>query len=125
MALTGRPEGPGLGPPLPLVGQLTRWGACVESDAPELRGRIDPLGLLVERAAIAGLRRRGTSSCGGATRLLPVADGWIAPALARPHDIDVVPAWLELDAPAEGAEGWDAVTVAVAARSKDELVPRG
>ena len=32
MALTGRPDGPGLGPPEPLVGRLTAWSAMVAAD---------------------------------------------------------------------------------------------
>jgi hypothetical protein len=44
--------------------------------------------------------RNGTTSCGGSSRLVRVADGWIAVSLARPSDVDLVPAWLggpELD----------------------------
>ena len=126
MALSGRPDGPGLGPPEPLVGRLTAWSEMVASDAAAL-GRgidVDPLGVLVERAGIAGLRRQGTTSCGGATRLLPAADGWLAVALARPHDVDAVPAWLELDAGAAPADVWDVVAPAVAVRPAAELVER-
>ena len=115
---TGGPDGPGLGPPEPLVGRLTAWSAIVASDAAAL-GRpvdVDPLGLLVERAAIAGLRRQGTTSCGGATRLLPTADGWVAVALARPHDLEAVPAWLEVDRGSDAANVWDIVVPTVALR---------
>lgn len=51
--------------------------------------------LLGERAAIAGLERRGRVSAGGACHLLDTADGVIALNLARPDDIELLPAWLE------------------------------
>lgn len=42
----------------------------------------------------------GTTSPGGGCHLLPCADGWVAISLARPSDLDLLPAWLALaDAP--------------------------
>ncbi len=81
----------------------------------------DPLALLGERAALAGLSRQGATSCGGATRLLPAADGWVAVALPRPDDRAAVPAWLELDAP---EDPWAEVEAAVAGRTTIDLVER-
>ncbi len=75
MALTGRSDGPPLGPPDRLVGALDDVANGV------IEG--DPLVLLGERAALGGLTRRAPASCGGATRLLACADGWIALSLAR------------------------------------------
>ena len=52
------------------------------------------LRLVGERAEFVPLEPRGTWSAGGATQLLEAADGWIAVSLARPSDVDAIPAWL-------------------------------
>jgi hypothetical protein len=96
MLLTGRPDGPPLGPP---EGFVTRLGAVGDILAQTSRalGRpveVDVLALLGERAALAGLHRGGDVSCGGAARLLPAADGWLAVNLPRPEDVGLLPAWL-------------------------------
>ena len=83
----------------------------------------DPLALLGERAALAGHIRAGSTSCGGSARLLPADDGWIALNLARPDDVDLVPAWLVLDA--APSDAWGAVTEAVRTRAPAGLVQRG
>jgi hypothetical protein len=115
MALTGWPERPPLGPPVPLVDH-------VRSIAGRLGGAIDdPLALLGERAAVLGLSRAGTTSCGGATRLLPTADGWIAVSLARPEDLDLLPAWLGVDA-VDLTDPWPPVAAAVHGRSTVEVL---
>ena len=111
MALTGRPGGPALGPPAGLVPKLRALGARLGEAASALGGSlaVDPLALLAERAAIAGLRRRGTTSCGGASRLLPCRDGWFVLSLARREDVALVPAWLERsDVP---ANPWDLIAI--------------
>jgi hypothetical protein len=124
MALTGRPESPNLGPPsrlvagLELVGEILRertirLGRCVQVDACALLG---------ERAALEGLSRRGDVSCGGQARMLRSADGWVAVNLARSDDVELVPAWLELD---PSARSWDAIAQAVACSSSDRIVERG
>jgi CoA-transferase family III len=102
MALTGWPEHPGLGPPSPLVRRLEEVAQrlAVTTAAVGHPVMIDPIALLTERAALAGLHRAGTTSCGGGTRLLAGADGWLALSLARGNDADLVPAWLELEPPA-------------------------
>ncbi len=102
MALTGWPDHPGLGPPAPLVARLDAVAQRL-ARLTAARGHevvIDPIALLTERAALAGFTRAGTISCGGATRLLAGADGWLALSLARASDVDLVPAWLELEASA-------------------------
>ena len=88
MALTGLPEGP-LGPPAGLVEGVLRLARRFEG--------LDGLALLGERAALMGLWRRGSTSCGGSCRLLPCADGFMAVSLPRADDMELVPAWLELD----------------------------
>ncbi|HVX18478.1 MAG TPA: CoA transferase [Acidimicrobiales bacterium] len=99
LELTGRADGPPIGPPRPLLDLL---------DLLDEQLGVDSAALLAERAAIAGLRRRSPISCGGGTRLLSTADGWLALTLARPEDVELIPAWLELDS-LPGALSFDAV----------------
>lgn len=98
MTLTGPPEGPRFGPPERLVPTLHSLGQRIEAASAQVGRRVawDWLALLGERAALDGLSARGTTSCGGATRLLAAPDGWIALSLARPDDHDLLPAWREL-----------------------------
>jgi hypothetical protein len=113
MALTGRAVGPGLVAPEGVVDRMVGLGAPLG---------IDTLALLAERAAAAGLARRGDVSCGGATRLLPARDGWLAVCLARDDDVALVPAWLEVD-PID-VDPWDVVTAVVRDRSAAEIADR-
>jgi hypothetical protein len=78
--------------------------------------------LLTERAALLGLGPSGSSSCGGATRLVPCLDGIVALSLPRPSDEALVPAWLEIDAPPHDV--WNSVTRHVAARRAGQLIER-
>jgi hypothetical protein len=84
-ALTGFADGPPLVPPDGLVAAIQRLGKTAGVDA---------LTLLGQRAAITGCTRNGATSCGGSTRLIRAADGWVAVSLARREDVDLVPAWL-------------------------------
>ena len=70
-----------------------------------------------------GLSRHGAVSCGGATRLVRAADGWLAVALSREDDIDAVPAWLELDGAT--TDVWSAVATVAAKRTLGYLEARG
>ncbi len=135
MSLTGWPDAPGLGPPDGLVDRLASVGdRLAETTAAVGRPlRLDPLAVLTERAALVGLSRGGTVSCGRGTRLLAARDGWLAVSLARADDLDLVPAWLghggELDTPGAGAgaavplddAAWDVVARRVAVRSVADL----
>ncbi len=125
MALTGRPHERGLGPPAPLVDQAQRLASDLHRASHRMGTpvAVDPLELLTQRAALAGLGRQGSRSCGGATRLLASADGWLALSLARPSDHELVPAWLERDAPLDG-EGWDSIAEVVSHRPGRPLVER-
>ena len=127
MSLCGPADGPASGPPAPLIGVLDDVARSIAEDSAAI-GRtveLDPLQVLTERAAIAGLRRRGTISCGGATRLLPTGDGWLALTLARPDDIDLLPAWLGVD-PAQCADDpWPAVEAAMAEGDLQAIVDDG
>ncbi|HEX9031253.1 MAG TPA: CoA transferase [Streptosporangiaceae bacterium] len=96
MQLTGLDAGPPLCPAAPV---LTRTGA-VAAAITELSGRagqpvrLDVGHILTVRAALAGLTRRGTESANGSCRILRAADGWLAVSLARPSDLDSLPALL-------------------------------
>lgn len=114
LALTGVPGGEVLVAPEALIERIVALGEPFGVDA---------LALLGERAAIAGLSRQGSTSCGGAARLLPAADGWVAVNLARVDDVDLVPAWLEIDEPA--GDPWGEVAGALATRPASEVVARG
>jgi hypothetical protein len=101
MALTGWPD-ESLGPPVSLVEGIERLARPFP--------RLDALALLGERAALMGLWRRGATSCGGSCRLLRCADEFMAVSLPRADDMEMVPAWLELDtAPASASALWAAV----------------
>jgi hypothetical protein len=119
LSLTGHPHRSPLGPPAGLVAGLDQLAAPLPG--------LDPLTLLTERAAWAGLERNGRTTCGGAGRLLRAADGWLAISLPRPDDVELVPAWLAglggdgtstTDAP------WDEIAAAVGRRSVVESEER-
>ena len=83
---------------------------------------VDALACISERTAGTGRRPAGRVSCGGASRLLPTADGWMAVSLARPDDLDLLPAWLGVEA---GPDPWAAVARAVRGRSAADVVAAG
>lgn len=119
-SLTGDPAGPCLVPPTGIVDRIESLGA----------GGIEVLSRLGERAGLVGLTRAGRVSCGGATRLLEAADGWIAVTLARGDDVELLPAWLGVGSeggPGGGAsdEVWSAVAAVVAERPTGELIDSG
>jgi hypothetical protein len=111
MDLTGRPDGPGLGGPPALV-DLVEQAADVLDRRSDGRAAVDGLALLGERAALSNLTRHGTTSCGGSTRLVRTADGWLAVSLARPEDIAALGAWLCADVAPD--DPWPAVERVVA-----------
>ena len=87
-----------------------------------LSSDIDGAYLLSERAAMLGLRARGSMSPNQSCRLLPSLDGWLALNLARGEDWLSMAAWLQADKP---IDNWDSVRQVVAQRHTDELVERG
>jgi hypothetical protein len=111
MGLTGRSNGPPLGGPAALV-DLVMQAASALREASGVRVSDDGLALLGERAALGGLGRQGDRSCGGSTRLLAAADGWMGVALARMEDIAALPAWLGVEVPAD--DPWPTVEETVA-----------
>lgn len=125
MALTGRADGPALGPPAGFVERvhLLEERLRTEFGRTGVALELDALALLGERAALAGLSRQGDRSCGGACRLLRAGDGWLALSLARPSDIELLGAWL--DTSAFGADPWSTVAALVAERGVADLVAGG
>jgi crotonobetainyl-CoA:carnitine CoA-transferase CaiB-like acyl-CoA transferase len=124
MALTGRADGPPLAVPDSVGSRLVgladalartsaRVGRTVDVDGPALLG---------ERAAFTGNARNGSTSVGGTCRLLRTADGWIAVNLARPVDLESVPAWLGVGV---GDDPWPAIEECVLGRGAVELAEGG
>lgn len=82
---------------------------------------VDATQLLTGRALQMGWAPRGPVSAGGATRLLGGADGWCALTLARPDDLDAVPALVGAD---RVYDPWRAVQDEVDGRGAAEVVER-
>lgn len=96
MSLTGWPGDPPCWPAGDVIARLDAAAALL-SGYGAANGRsvaVDPGALLTARARTRVLARRGTTSVGGRCRLLRAADGWVAVALARPSDLELVPALL-------------------------------
>lgn len=104
-----------------VVDELDRAGARV---AARFGGR--GLGALSERAASLLFRPSGRVSCGGGSRLLQAADGWVAVTLARATDRELLPAWLGLAPDAacvvSDADPWADVARRVARRERADLI---
>lgn len=125
MALTGRAEGPPVVAPaaLALAAQHCAQSFCARARHGGVAIELDGPALLGERAALAGLARRGRVSAGGASRLLRTGDSWIAASFARADDFASIAAWLEIAAPQADA-AWDAVARTVATRETRDLIAR-
>ena len=122
MELTGWPDAAPRLAPGPLASCAAGAAlALARLAGPAFPAGLDGAALLGERAALAGLGRRGTLAPGGGCRLLRAADGWIAVSLVRADDWALLPAWLSLAA-AEGA--WEAVADALRAIGADDAVAR-
>jgi hypothetical protein len=116
--LTGDPAGP---PDYSRAAVLAA-ARSVAAEFETLTGvRVDAAQELASRAALLGLARRGRTSAGGASRILPTADGWWALTLSRPDDVDAVPALVEADAV---ADPWRAVRDWASTRSVADVVDR-
>lgn len=133
MELTGMPDGaPLLAPGEPA--SASRGAAlAIELLTALIPGTetvaVDGAALLGERAAVAGLTRRGDVSPGGTCRLVPAREGLLAVNLPRPEDVAAIPAWLEIP-PHELGEtddttgAWEVVMRECAGRRAAELVER-
>lgn len=78
--------------------------------------------LLTGRAALRGLASRGRTSAGGTCRLLPSADGWVAVNLARPSDVEALPAVVQEDVDLD--DPWPAIEAYVARRPASTAADR-
>jgi hypothetical protein len=112
-----------------LVGHLAGVAGVAGPDGPDGRAvDLDPVALLAGRAALLGLTRQGSRSAGGACRLLAVTDGWVAVSLARPEDVELVPALIGPggDPSVVGSTGpsWGALARAARTLPGHELVGR-
>jgi hypothetical protein len=123
VALTGHSVGAPLVPP----GSAATYARELSDQIYELTVgsgspvRVDGPSLLAERAAFTGHTRRGRTSAGGASRLLPTADGWAAVSCARLDD----PALLGALVGAQLAEDpWPLVTAWLSEHSGAELAER-
>jgi hypothetical protein len=118
--LTGHADGPALAPPPGLLPTLEATRATLLDLAPG--AEVPPvLDLLTRRARLRGFTRRGRTSANGSCRLLPTADGWAALNLARPTDVELLPALFERRIT---GDPWAAATDAVAGMTGGELVER-
>ena len=126
MALTGEEQGPPRLATGPLASCARGVALALAALAPgtELT-HLDGPALLGERAAIAGLQRRGAISPGGGCRLLRADDGWLALQLARREDEELLPAWLEAEPTTPAETAWDFASRLVRERALCELVARG
>ena len=122
MALTGRADGP----PLMSPGRPAAWIndqlRAVDDLAVERTGQAASLpdaGLLAERAAIAGFSRRAPWSCGGTFRALRTEDGWLGLSLARPDDLDSIPALVRR---AGASCSWETIEAWASTQSTREAV---
>ncbi len=125
MWLTGPERGPVAMAPGGIMTGARGALAALAALAGTATGRLevlDPGALLGERAARLGWHRRGPVSPGGSCRLLRGSDGWIALNLARPEDLELLPAWLEATLP---EEVWSFVTQRVARQPTARWVSRG
>lgn len=98
MELSGYPGGSPLvapGDPANYVATQLATVAAAALERSVEKMNLPGISLLGERAAIAGLSRRGPYSCGGAFRTVPSADGWLGLSLARAEDFELVPALIE------------------------------
>lgn len=115
MWVSGRPGAAPLlapGDPAGLVEQrlseFTAASVARTGTAPQHRAGFPDARLLGERAALADLSRRGPLSAGGAFRNVRTTDGWLGLSLARPDDVNLVPALIEAPCndPWAGISAW-------------------
>ena len=80
--------------------------------------------LLSQRSLFTDVSSRRQVSMGGHCQLLRTVDGWCAVHLPRRDDLDLLPAWLGVEAEAEDTP-WAAIAPALSLRSASEVVQTG
>ncbi|MFJ8748991.1 CoA transferase [Streptomyces sp. NPDC102441] len=121
MALTGRPDGPPLASPGDPAGAVRRAVAAFAADTGLDPARLPGHALLGERAALAGFVPRAPWSAGGAFRILSCVDGPIGVSLARPTDLELIPALVEAE---DAGDPWTAVAAWAAEERAADAVSR-
>lgn len=124
--LTGRADGPPLLPTAPVASVAAGALAALRALAPAGDWRdLDGAALLGERAACAGLGRRGRIAPGGTCRLLRAREGWLAVGMPRgDEDWRLIPAWLEVERP-PSHDPWAFLAAVLADRPRADVVARG
>ena len=124
MHLTGPAAGPPAVSPAGVVRPLTALGDALASATSGLGHavRVDPVGLLGQRAAFAGLGRSGSRSVGGYAQMLRARDGWVALSLPRPSDTEALPALVGAAVP---AGDWDEIGSRLARMASADIVEAG
>lgn len=130
MALTGHAGGPPQMCPLPLASCVAGVAQALTALLSAVDGRVQDalpgVATLGERAALGGLTRQGAISAGGACRLLPAADGWLAVSLPRADDWELIAAWLECEFVAGGEDtAWQALARLLRQQPLAMLIERG
>ena len=120
MAITGRPDGPGLVAPVALASAADGALAALRTLAPDAALPASGAMLLGERARLLGLARQGTRSPNGSCRLIATRTGRIVLNLPRADDWTLLPALFGVS-----ADGWAAVERLAAGHDRDALVERG
>lgn len=101
---------------------LARAGRVADTWQAHTGVAVDVAELLAGRANLLGLVPRERISAGGATRLLPCRDGWVALTLSRRDDVEMIPALVQTDAVAD--DPWPALQRWVARRHAADVVDR-
>jgi hypothetical protein len=117
--LTGLPDGPA---DFSRARVLTHAEQVASAVGRRTEITVDAATLLTGRAALLGLTRGGSVSCGGVTRLLTARDGWCAITLSRPDDVAAVPALLH--AGEVPADPWPTLQRWAATRSVSSITER-
>ena len=118
MTLTGPADGPPRPAPVAHVAAMRRLAERYEA----LGGDpTDGPALLGERAALAGMGRRGATSVGGHAHLVAAGDGPVCLNLARPDDLAALPALL---GEAVDSTDWPTVERIIGNRLSEELAER-
>ncbi|TMS51725.1 CoA transferase [Mycobacterium sp. DBP42] len=109
--------------PLAIPLSLRRQAQMVADDFTALTGAaVDATELLTGRAALLNIAPQEQVSAGGATRLLPTRDGWVALTLSRPDDIAAIPALLQTDSVED--EPWQPILDWAAVNSAAQVADR-
>ncbi|MDT0575196.1 CoA transferase [Croceicoccus sp. F390] len=121
MEVTGHRAGDPLVFPADLTGAADRMIDALRLMAPD-RCCLPQSGaaLLGERARLLCLERNGRQSANGSCHLFRAKGGWIAVNLARPDDMDMMPAWLQQEAGSQ-----EQIAAAIAVQDPCKLEARG